>query len=169
MKVKLTLLAVLAALIAFGAAQLAPADTGTRVPTAKKRVQRGPRGPRGRRGPRGPQGPSGFGKVVTVEGATVTFPPGGFGGVPSAQCPSGMVVVGTGFNGPFDAVGGFVKAYGTFVGGFFENESSIPLDANVQAICAETSSATASASSAGQSAQYEHEVKRAEQLAAASS
>lgn len=45
-------------------------------------------------------------------------------------------MVGTGFNGPFNAVGGFVKKYGTFVGGFFANGSSIPLTGSVQAICA---------------------------------
>ena len=48
-----------------------------------------------------------------------------------------MYVVGTGFNGPFNDVGGFVQAYGTFVGGFFENASLITLDGSVQAICAQ--------------------------------
>jgi hypothetical protein len=78
------------------------------------------------------------------------------------------VVVGTGFNGPFDVVGGFVLAFGTFVGGFFENESSIPLDANVQAICAVTGSASASSSAAGQWGRYQRALEQAEARAAAS-
>jgi hypothetical protein len=93
--------------------------------------------------------------------------PGQFGGAPLATCPRGSVVVGTGFNGPFDVVGGFVKAYGTFVGGFFENESSITLTGNVQAICARVGAAAASASSLGDVGDFRADVEQAEHRAAA--
>lgn len=98
----------------------------------------------------------------------MTLQPGEFAGSPLARCPSGSTVVGTGFNGPFDPVGGFVLAYGSFVGGFFENESSIPLDAYVQAICAKVGGARASASVADNLDRFEEDVARAERLAAAS-
>lgn len=38
----------------------------------------------------------------------------------------------------FDTVGGFVKGYSTFVGGYFSNQSSITVTGSVQAICART-------------------------------
>jgi hypothetical protein len=99
------------------------------------------RGPRGYQGPRGSQGPGGVAGVSSVNGAVRSYPSGDFGGAPNAQCPAGSVVVGTGFNGPFNVVGGFVKAYGTFVGGFFANDSSITVTGSVQALCARTTSA----------------------------
>ena len=88
-------------------------------------------------GPQGVQGTPGLMALKTVDGAILSLAPGGFDAPPDAQCPPGMYVVGTGFNGPFNDVGGFVEAYGTFVGGFFENASSITLDGSVQAICAQ--------------------------------
>lgn len=77
-----------------------------------------------------------------------------------------MVVIGTGFNGPFNAVGGFVKAYGTFVGGFFENESSITLEGSVQAICAQVSGGFRR-SERDYRAQYEADLAAAERVARA--
>jgi hypothetical protein len=95
------------------------------------------------------------------------LPPGSFDGSPVAECPAGSVVVGTGFNGPFNAVGGFVKAYGTFVGGFFANESSITLEGNVEAICAMVGSARASASVSAARSEYQDDLAEAERLASA--
>jgi Collagen triple helix repeat (20 copies) len=95
----------------------------------------GPAGAPGAAGPAGTAGTPGLLGVVTVNGAEQTYQPGEYGGAPIAQCPAGSTVIGTGFDGPFDAVGGFVKKYGAFVGGFFENSSSIALPGSVQAIC----------------------------------
>jgi hypothetical protein len=86
-------------------------------------------------------------QVSEVDGATASYPSGSYGGAPLANCPAGTVVVGTGFNGPFDEVGGFVLSYHTFVGGYFENDSLISLDGNVQAICASTGASAASIAS----------------------
>jgi hypothetical protein len=103
----------------------------------------GPQGPAGPSGPGGPAGPAGPGGspgvlgVTTVQGAQRSYAPGEYGAPPTAQCPAGSTVIGTGFNGPFNQVGGFVQKYGTFVGGFFENSSSITLTGSVQAICAQ--------------------------------
>lgn len=95
----------------------------------------GPAGTPGAAGPAGAAGTPGLLGVVTVNGAQQTYQPGQYGGAPIAQCPAGSTVIGTGFNGPFNAVGGFVQKYGTFVGGFFANASSIALTGSVQAIC----------------------------------
>jgi hypothetical protein len=98
------------------------------------------RGPHGLTGARGPAGITG---ITEVQGAERSYAPGAYGAAPNANCPAGSVVVGTGFDGPFNEVGGFVMAFGTFVGGFFENDSLITLTGSVQAICAGTSGATA--------------------------
>lgn len=101
--------------------------------------------------------------VTRVEGADLFMQPGEFGGAPLARCPRGTVVVGTGFYGPFSAVGGFVLSYGTFVGGFFANETSIALEGHVQAICAKpTGSGGASSSQASQLKRYRADVEAAE-------
>ena len=83
-------------------------------------------------------------RVTEVESTEKTLAPGDFGGSFNAHCPTGSVVVGTGFNGPFDEVGGFVKSYHTFVGGFFENDSYISLTGEVEAICAQSGASAAS-------------------------
>jgi len=85
--------------------------------------------------------------VKVIEGAPLFLAPGEFDGAPLAQCPAGYVVVGTGF---FAGVGepGFVLAFGTFVGGFFANFSSIGIEVNVQAICGRSSTGGASTSTA---------------------
>lgn len=106
------------------------------------------RGQRGLTGPTGATGPAGISSIIAVNGAVRSYPSGDYGAPPSAFCPAGSVVVGTGFNGPFNEVGGFVKAYGTFVGGFFENDSLITVTGSVQAVCARvTTSAAASIAS----------------------
>lgn len=95
----------------------------------------GAEGPRGFNGTQGIQGPAGpGGSVVTVAGGHVFLTPGGYGSA-RADCPAGMTVVGTGFN---TGIGNadFVVSYGTFVGGFFDDDVSINIEAYVQAICA---------------------------------
>lgn len=118
---------------------------GARGPRGFAGVQ-GARGFTGARGPQGPQGPagaSGFASSIrVVDSPHVTLQPNqtsydvdpnGF----MAQCPPGYVVVGTGWDGPEAPTGGFVTAFGSFVGGFFANDSSIPItDVHLEAICA---------------------------------
>jgi hypothetical protein len=111
-------------------------------------VVRGAQGPMGPAGPSGPSGPAGLpgvSGIQTVESPHISLVPGGFS--PSgwvAQCPPGKVVIGTGWDTSV-ATPGFVKAYGTFVGAFVYNDSSIVVsDIHVQAICATASGAVAS-------------------------
>ena len=109
-------------------------------------------------------------QIVAVDSSHLTLKPGQTsvelaGNNWRAKCPRGMVVVGTGFDGPFNQVGGFVKAYGTFVGGYFENASQVTIqNVHVQAICARVSRGSiAAASAAGSSeAQYQAELRNAE-------
>ena len=109
---------------------------------------RGPRGASGPAGPAGapgPAGPPGMGNLTVAESAHVSVPPGG--STPSdwrANCPAGTRVVGTGI---YDSIGdpGFVKGYGTFVGGIVFNNSSITIsDLHLQAFCVAVSGAVAS-------------------------
>ncbi|MGZ4323699.1 MAG: hypothetical protein ACXVV5_16580, partial [Solirubrobacteraceae bacterium] len=96
--------------------------------------------PAGPVGPAGPQGSSGILGVTTVESPPVTIPPGSNSyrqdpNSMTAQCPAGTTVVGTGVDtgiGNLD----FLKKYGTLVGGFVDNDTSITIEATVQAICA---------------------------------
>jgi hypothetical protein len=109
----------------------------------------GPQGPQGSQGPQGPQGAQGpaglVPQVVLVQSEHLTLQPGqdSFEVDPNgfvATCPAGYTVLGTGFNGPFPPTGGFVQNFGTFVGGFFANESSIPLSqVYLQATCGQVS------------------------------
>jgi hypothetical protein len=137
---------------------------------------------RGNTGPMGPAGANGANgangvvpQIVTVESEQLTLQPGqtSYDVDPinfQANCPAGYSVLGTGFDGPFDAVGGFVKAYGTFVGGFFENDSLIPLQAQVQAICGQVpggSIGSARDHLSGDPAAQDPEVQYHAQLAAA--
>jgi hypothetical protein len=102
-------------------------------------------GPQGLQGPAGVPGASGLAGVVAVESAHFTLGPGAYS--PSnaiAQCPPGKVVIGTGFVASI-AHAGFVKAYGTFVGGFIYNDASVnATDLSFQAICASAGGAVAS-------------------------
>jgi hypothetical protein len=177
-KVRLTpsfAVAVLALMVATAGTAMATGYLITSTKQIKPSVRKalkGKRGARGFDGVRGAQGVQGVAgapgapgllSLTTVDGAPRTYAPGEYGAPPTAQCPSGSTVVGTGFNGPFDVVGGFVKKYGTFVGGFFENGSSIPIDGNVQAICAQLpAGASATRSASSWRSQYLADVARAE-------
>lgn len=99
---------------------------------------RGPQGPTGATGATGPAGPKGLGQVVQVDGPSVTLAPGqdNFGISDNANCPAGDVAVGTGFDVGGVMRVGFVEAFGSFVGGFVVNDSSISAQYNWQAICA---------------------------------
>jgi hypothetical protein len=128
---------------------------------------KGTRGPRGFTGAQGAQGLAGAPGspgvlgVIAVDGAQRSYPPGDFGAPPNAQCPAGTTVIGTGFNGPFNQVGGFVKKYGTFVGGFFENDSSITVQGNVQAICAQLPAGVPATRQAAQSQRFADDLQAA--------
>ena len=103
--------------------------------------QVGPRGPQGSQGAPGPQGPAGpasgpgASNRVKIVTASVTLAPGVVSG-PLAYCPTGTVVVGTGFYASIAHVG-FVQSFGgSFVGGGFINDTGIDVDVEVQALCA---------------------------------
>jgi hypothetical protein len=95
-----------------------------------------PRGPKGPAGPAGATGP-GMTALKTVESASVDLAPG-FVTTSAwvAQCPAGMRVIGTGFYNSIATIG-FVKSYGTFVGGILFNETgATATGVHLQAICA---------------------------------
>ena len=94
-----------------------------------------PAGPQGPQGPQGPAGPAATVGVVALTGPIQSVPPGGNTLNMRATCPAGTVVVGTGIN---TGIGNadFVLSFGTFVGGFVHNDTSITIQASVQAICA---------------------------------
>lgn len=102
---------------------------------------------RGAQGPTGPTGPAGAaggpGKEDTVISETLTLQPGqsSYDVDPNnfqANCPSGEVVIGTGFNAGIGQADD-VLSYTFFVGGFFYNNSSIAYQVHLQAICAPVS------------------------------
>lgn len=99
-------------------------------------------------------------QVKKVDGPPLVLAPGGFDGAPVAQCPSGYVVVGTGFNASIGEAG-FVLAYGTFVGGFFSNSSSLTIEAQVQALCARSSGGGAVTSRAVGLRRFQQDVAKA--------
>jgi hypothetical protein len=144
---------------------------------AKLKGNKGPRGYNGSIGATGATGATGaqgviglpgIASIVEVQGADLVLSPGQYGGTPLATCPSGYVVVGTGWNGVMGDVGAFAKSYHTFVGGWFQNQyASIDLTVNVQAICAQLSSTSAgSLSSKGSDAtNYAADVAAAERAA----
>jgi hypothetical protein len=109
----------------------------------------GPAGPAGAAGPAGPAGPAGTASVTRTVSAHQSLPPGGFTSSMRADCPAGMVVVGTGFN---TGIGNadFVLSYGTFVGAFIDNDTSITIEAWVQALCAPGSNAGGASSLTGE-------------------
>lgn len=102
----------------------------------------GPAGPAGSQGPAGAQGPAGVNTITRVSSPDVTLAPGQTSyeveqaGGPAlvAACPAGQVVVGTGFNNSIGDVD-FVLSFGSLVGGFMYNDSSIDIDVFVQAMC----------------------------------
>jgi len=101
-------------------------------------------------------GPAALADVQVVESAPVDIPAGSYASI-RANCPSGKTVIGTGFyNSITDP--GFVKAYGTFVGGIFFNNTSITVTGiHVQAICA---SGTSALSSQSESLAFERDVRQ---------
>ena len=115
-------------------------------------------GPPGIQGQQGQQGVPGILRLVTVEGADAVIPANGYGSAPNANCPDGMRVVGTGFYGPHGRSGGFVKSYTYFVGGFFVNDSSIPTEVHVQAICAQLPAGVSAAARSKDRANFEQDV-----------
>ena len=133
----------------------------------------GPRGPQGSVGPTGPQGPAGVvPAIVTVISPQITLQPGqtSFDVMPNgfqATCPAGDVALGTAFNGSLASTD-FVLDFGTFVGGFFSNGSTIAIQVYVQAICGAVpagSSGQVAAdvqSKASHEAQYEAQLKEAQ-------
>jgi hypothetical protein len=110
----------------------------------------GPMGPAGATGPAGPTGPAGSTSVVTVTSPHQLVPSGGTTTAMRADCPPGMTVVGTGFN---TGIGNadFVLSYGTFVGGFVDNDVSITIETYVQAVCASGATNTGGTRSLSQS------------------
>lgn len=126
----------------------------------RKRIIR--RGAPGARGPAGPPGPAASEQlqIKRVEGNPLFLAPEEFDGAPIAQCPAGYVVVGTGFNAGIGEPA-FVLSFGSFVGGFFANFSSISTEANVQALCAKNSGGGATASKATAWKRFQRRVARA--------
>jgi hypothetical protein len=77
----------------------------------------------------------------------------------NANCPSGWVVVGTGFDDGAVMTVGFVDSFHYFVDGYIYNNSNVSSQYQWQAICAQSSSASAAAVSQGH--QQEHQMKLA--------
>ena len=118
--------------------------------SAAKRALKGKAGPRGSAGPQGATGPAGPAGPTGVLGqqvveATLVVAPGDVDG-PQAFCPAGKVPVGTGYFASITHPG-FVEVFGNSVGAGFINDSSIPVETKVQAICAGAGAVTAAASS----------------------
>jgi hypothetical protein len=106
----------------------------------------GDQGLRGATGLTGPKGPAGIASIIEVQGAELVLAPGEYGVPPIASCPAGYVVVGTGWQGSFGTVGGFVLSSHTYVSGHFGNDSALPVTVFVQAICAQLSGSTSASS-----------------------
>lgn len=73
---------------------------------AKKQTKHGKRGARGPQGPPGPQGPAGLPGITEVryaDGPVVELPPGGVAAA-AADCPTGLIAVGGGFDATDPAV-----------------------------------------------------------------
>ena len=127
------------------------AATAASAATAATRERGGPPGASGPAGPSGPAGGAGILKLQTVESPHVSLIPGDttYDVAPStfqATCPAGFVVVGTGFDAGIGNVDD-VLSYGTFVGGFVHNDTSITItDVHLQAICAQLPPGVSSAS-----------------------
>jgi hypothetical protein len=85
--------------------------------------------------------------VTTVKSQTAHVQPGdttvdavGAGNF-TADCPEGYQVIGTAYDGEIAKMTS-VRIYGSFVGGFGINDTSIPMDMTLQAVCAKFSSAS---------------------------
>jgi hypothetical protein len=136
------------------------------------RGRNGRNGPSGHQGPQGPAGPAGPAGVVpalvTVDSPQITIPAGqtSYNVLPTgfeATCPSGDSVIGTGFNAGIGKAD-FVIAYGTFVGGFIENSTPIPIQAHLQAVCGQVAGGSSGAYAVhrfSQLAAYQADLRRA--------
>jgi hypothetical protein len=140
--------------VAWGAASITGKDIKDKSLTGKdikdksltKKDFRGSvRGPRGFAGASGPAGPAGALGLQVVE-AAVVVQPGDVDG-PQAFCPSGKAPVGSGFYAGI-AHAGFVQDFGSSVGAGYVNDTSIPVETKVQAICAGGGAVAARVSSA---------------------
>ena len=79
-----------------------------------------------------------------------------------ATCPSGYSVVGTGVNDGGVGDIGFVISYGTFVGGFISNLTSVSVQVYVQAICGQVAGGSSGANAvhrAAAEARYEADLR----------
>ncbi len=109
---------------------------------------RGTAGPQGAQGPQGPAGGVSGIQVVKSPDVSIASGDSSYGvqqnGGPAldAQCPAGTTVVGTGFDDGIGSVG-FVLAFGSLVGGFVYNDTTITITASVQAFCASSGGAQA--------------------------
>ncbi len=125
--------------VALAAGSGKPESSAKAGPSAKAESSaKGPRGPRGRTGARGYtgyDGAPGISAIKLVRGAELYLLPGQYGSPPDATCPAGYTAVGTGFRSTVGKAN-FVLNYGSFVGGFFDNTSSIAIEVFVQATCA---------------------------------
>lgn len=126
-------------------------------------------------GPAGPAGSPGIAHLAEVESQEVHLAPGqstvdavGVGGF-RANCAPNSYVVGTGFNGTVGHTS-YVKSYHFFVGGYMYNDSSIPIDVSIQAICASgpglTSKIQVHGASAGSGA-FVADARKAQEIRAA--
>ncbi len=84
--------------------------------------------------PQNAPSPSALTGLQSVQGDSVSIPANSYGSA-YAYCPAGKTVIGTGFYNSISTPA-FVLAYGTFVGGFFFNNTSIANSVYVQALCA---------------------------------
>ena len=99
---------------------------------------KGAKGPKGSQGARGSSGISG---LVAVTSAPVDLLYDYYI-MPTATCPAGTSVVGTGSYGSIESFG-WVKSYGTFAAGYLWNVSGLTVTGvHIQAICAVVSTSS---------------------------
>jgi hypothetical protein len=103
--------------------------------------------------------------IITVDSPKEVVAPGSYTDINlNAICPSGYSVLGTGFNAEGVGTVGFVLSYGTFVGGFISNQSSVTITVYVQAICGVVPSGSSGANArhaSSSGAQYQRDVQAA--------
>lgn len=118
-------------------------------------------GTAGPQGVPGPQGPAGSASFSVVESNHADVGPSGSATF-TAQCPSGQTAVGTGFYSSVADVG-FVKIYGSFVGGIMFNDTGIVVrDLHVQAVCAAGSAGAIALRAPRTTGSFQADVNRAQ-------
>jgi hypothetical protein len=161
----LSVVAVLLALAGTAVASGYLITSTKQIKPSVRKALKGNRGPRGFSGADGAPGAAGTPgspgilSLMTVDSPTVTIAPGdsSYDSDPNslrAQCPGGSTVVGSGFDAGIGNVD-FVEKFGTFVGGFVHNDTSITIQASVQAICAQLPPGVAATRSTGATARFE--------------